>query len=107
MKFRLRHGTRSRETRFSRRTPKSWPGWNRSWTSFEKPATRSAPESRRLPNTCPGGGGAPGTVGPRITTVAEHVPVGWGAPVYAKLDADLAAAMMSINAVKAVEIGAG
>jgi chorismate synthase len=47
------------------------------------------------------------SVGARITTVAEHVPVGWGAPVYGKLDADLAAAMMSINAVKAVEIGAG
>ncbi|SLM48660.1 chorismate synthase [Nitrospira japonica] len=47
------------------------------------------------------------SVGARITTVAEHVPVGWGGPVYAKLDADLAAAMMSINAVKAVEIGAG
>jgi chorismate synthase len=47
------------------------------------------------------------SVGARITTVAESVPVGWGAPVYAKLDADLAAAMMSINAVKAVEIGSG
>lgn len=47
------------------------------------------------------------SVGARITTVAEHVPVGWGAPVYAKLDADLAAAMMGINAVKAVEIGSG
>jgi chorismate synthase len=47
------------------------------------------------------------SVGARITTVAEHVPVGWGAPVYAKLDADLAAALMSINAVKAVEIGSG
>ena len=47
------------------------------------------------------------SVGARITTVAEHVPVGWGAPVYAKLDADLAAAMISINAVKAVEIGSG
>ena len=47
------------------------------------------------------------SVGAKITTVAEHVPVGWGAPVYAKLDADLAGAMMSINAVKAVEIGEG
>ncbi|HWF60553.1 MAG TPA: chorismate synthase [Nitrospira sp.] len=47
------------------------------------------------------------SVGARITTVAEHVPVGWGAPVYGKLDADLTAAMMSINAVKAVEIGSG
>ncbi len=47
------------------------------------------------------------SVGAKITAMAEHVPVGWGAPVYAKLDADLAGAMMSINAVKAVEIGAG
>jgi len=39
--------------------------------------------------------------------VAEGVPVGWGAPVYGKLDQDLASAMMSINAVKGVEIGAG
>lgn len=39
--------------------------------------------------------------------VAEGVPAGWGAPVYAKLEADLAAAMMSINAVKGVEIGDG
>ena len=42
-----------------------------------------------------------------IEVVASGVPVGWGAPVYAKLDADLAAAMMSINAVKGVEIGEG
>ncbi|MGZ8381358.1 MAG: chorismate synthase [Nitrospira sp.] len=47
------------------------------------------------------------SVGARITTVAKQVPVGWGTPVYGKLDADLAGAMMSINAVKAVEIGAG
>lgn len=47
------------------------------------------------------------SVGAAITTVAEHVPVGLGSPVYAKLDADLAAAMMSINAVKGVEIGSG
>jgi len=39
--------------------------------------------------------------------VARNVPVGLGAPLYGKLDADLAAAMMSINAVKGVEIGAG
>lgn len=47
------------------------------------------------------------SIGAKITTVAESVPVGWGGPVYAKLDADLAGAMMSINAVKAVEIGSG
>ncbi len=42
-----------------------------------------------------------------IEVVAEGVPVGWGAPVYGKLDAQLASAMMSINAVKGVEIGDG
>src|SRR5688572_1717817 len=47
------------------------------------------------------------SVGARITTVATNVPVGWGEPVYDKLDADLAYNMMSINAVKGVEIGAG
>ncbi|MFO1398213.1 MAG: chorismate synthase [Burkholderiales bacterium] len=47
------------------------------------------------------------SVGARIEVVASGVPVGWGEPVYGKLDADLASAMMSINAVKGVEIGAG
>jgi chorismate synthase len=42
-----------------------------------------------------------------IEVIASGVPAGWGAPVYGKLDQDLAAAMMSINAVKGVEIGAG
>jgi chorismate synthase len=47
------------------------------------------------------------SVGARIMTVASGVPVGWGEPVYDKLDADLAYNMMNINAVKGVEIGAG
>ncbi|MEQ8246132.1 MAG: chorismate synthase [Alphaproteobacteria bacterium] len=47
------------------------------------------------------------SVGAVIEVVASGVPAGWGAPLYGKLDADLAAAMMSINAVKGVEIGAG
>ena len=47
------------------------------------------------------------SVGARVNVVAEGVPVGWGEPVYGRLDADIAAAMMSINAVKGVEIGAG
>ncbi len=42
-----------------------------------------------------------------IEVVATGVPAGWGAPLYAKLDSELAAAMMSINAVKGVEIGEG
>jgi chorismate synthase len=45
--------------------------------------------------------------GAKITVVAQGAPVGWGEPVYDKLDADIAYAMMSINAVKGVEIGAG
>lgn len=47
------------------------------------------------------------SVGAIIEVVAKGVPAGLGAPVYAKLDTDLAAAMMSINAVKGVEIGEG
>ena len=47
------------------------------------------------------------SVGAVIEVVAENVPAGWGAPIYGKLDADISAAMMSINAVKGVEIGAG
>jgi len=47
------------------------------------------------------------SVGARIEVVASGVPVGWGEPIYGKLDADLASAMMGINAVKGVEIGAG
>ena len=42
-----------------------------------------------------------------IELVAENVPAGWGAPIYGKLDAELASALMSINAVKGVEIGDG
>ncbi|MCB1516424.1 MAG: chorismate synthase [Hyphomicrobiaceae bacterium] len=47
------------------------------------------------------------SVGAVIEVVAEGVPAGWGAPIYGKLSAELASAMMSINAVKGVEIGAG
>ncbi len=45
--------------------------------------------------------------GAKITVIATGVPAGWGEPVYGRLDADLASAMMGINAVKGVEIGAG
>ncbi|MFN3247986.1 chorismate synthase [Roseibium album] len=47
------------------------------------------------------------SVGAVIEVVAEGIPAGWGAPIYGKLDTDLAAAMMSINAVKGVEVGNG
>ncbi len=47
------------------------------------------------------------SVGAKITVVATGAPVGWGEPVYDRLDAEIAYAMMNINAVKGVEIGAG
>lgn len=47
------------------------------------------------------------SVGARVNVIAEQVPVGWGDPVFDRLDATIAHAMMSINAAKGVEIGAG
>ncbi len=47
------------------------------------------------------------SVGAKISVEAENAPVGWGEPVYDRLDAEIAYAMMNINAVKGVEIGAG
>ncbi|MCP5159705.1 MAG: chorismate synthase [Gammaproteobacteria bacterium] len=47
------------------------------------------------------------SIGARITVVASGAPAGWGEPVFDRLDADIAHALMSINAVKGVEIGAG
>jgi len=47
------------------------------------------------------------SIGARVNVVAENVPPGWGEPIYGKLDGELAAALMSINAVKGVEIGDG
>ena len=47
------------------------------------------------------------SVGARVDVIAEGVPPGWGEPIYGKLDAALASALMGINAVKGVEIGDG
>jgi chorismate synthase len=47
------------------------------------------------------------SIGARITVCASNVPVGLGEPIFDRLDADIAKALMSINAVKGVEIGAG
>ena len=47
------------------------------------------------------------SIGAIVEVEAEGVPAGWGAPIYGKIDAELAAALMSINAAKGVEIGAG
>jgi chorismate synthase len=47
------------------------------------------------------------SIGAKLTVVAENVPVGWGEPVYDRLDAEIAYALMGINAAKGVEIGGG
>lgn len=47
------------------------------------------------------------SIGARIEVVADHAPAGWGEPLYDRLDADIAHAMMGLNAVKGVSIGAG
>lgn len=47
------------------------------------------------------------SIGARIEVVAENMPAGWGEPIYDRLDADIAHAMMGLNAVKGVSIGAG
>ena len=71
---------------------------------FFSPDAESVPEFERYLDGLRKSGSSIGAV---IEVVASGVPVGWGAPVYGKLDQDLASAMMSINAVKGVEIGAG
>jgi chorismate synthase len=47
------------------------------------------------------------SIGARVSVIAQNVPAGWGEPIYGKLDAEIASALMSINAVKGVEIGDG
>ena len=71
-------------------------------SSARTPRRRRA--GRRWSTTARKAGSSLGAV---VECVATGVPAGWGAPLYAKLDAELAAAMMSINAVKGVEIGDG
>src|SRR5919108_1803990 len=81
----------------------------RDWTQvdanpFFAPDARAVPELEKFMDALRESGDS---CGARVNVVAEGVPVGWGEPVYGRLDADIAAAMMGINAVKGVEIGAG
>lgn len=81
--------------------------WN--WDECEKnafwcPDAEMAPKWEEFLDATRKAGSSCGAI---VEVVAEGVPAGWGAPVYGKLDADIAAALMSINAVKGVEIGAG
>ncbi|HET7162926.1 MAG TPA: chorismate synthase [Rhodanobacteraceae bacterium] len=71
---------------------------------FFWPVAAQVPELETRINTLRKAGNS---CGARINVIATGVPPGWGEPVYGKLDAELAAALMSINAVKGVEIGAG
>ncbi len=84
------------------------------------PANFDADEIARNPFFCPDAAAAArweklvddarlagSSLGAVVECTATGVPAGWGAPLYAKLDAELAAAMMGINAVKGVEIGDG
>ena len=81
--------------------------WN--WDVVEQnpfwcPDAEMAPKWEEFLDTTRKAGSSCGAI---IEVVAEGVPPGWGAPIYGKLDGEIAAAMMSINAVKGVEIGAG
>ncbi len=83
---------------------------NWSWDEVEKnpvlvPGRRRRPRSGK--NFLDATRKAGSSCGAIVEVVAEGVPAGWGAPVYGKLDADIAGAMMCINAAKGVEIGAG
>ncbi len=85
-------------------TPKGWD-----WSAVEDspffwPDAAQVPELEAFMDALRKSGDS---VGARVRVEAHGVPPGWGEPIYGKLDGELAAAMMSINAVKGVEIGAG
>jgi chorismate synthase len=79
------------------------------WEEVERNAffTPDAKAAEIFANYLDGVRKAGSSCGAIIEVVASGVPAGWGAPIYGKLDQDIASAMMSINAVKGVEIGAG
>jgi len=85
-------------------TPKSFD-----WSAVEEnpffwPDSAAVPELEKYMDALRKSGDS---VGARVTVVADGVPPGWGEPIYGKLDQDIASALMSINAVKGVEIGDG
>jgi hypothetical protein len=73
-------------------------------TRSSAPIRRASRSSRPTSGSCASKGDS---VGARVTAIARNVPVGLGEPMFDRIDADLAHAMMGINAVKAVEIGDG
>jgi len=83
---------------------KSWDDINVEGNAFFAPNKDILPELETFMDELRKSGDS---IGAKIDVVASGVPVGWGEPVYDRLDADIAYAMMNINAVKGVEIGAG
>jgi chorismate synthase len=83
---------------------KRWDWKETMSNSFWCPDAKAAARWEALIDKTRKSGSSTGAV---IEIIAEGVPAGWGAPIYKKLDADIASAMMGINAVKGVEIGAG
>ena len=84
--------------------PNNWDWQEVDRNPFFCPDAKAAEDWEEYLDSVRKAGSSAGAV---IEVVAEGVPAGLGAPVYGKLDSDLAAAMMGINAVKGVEIGAG
>jgi len=90
-------------------TPRAFDAENIDWTVVESnpffwPDAAQADALESYMDTLRKSGDS---VGARVDVVAEGLPPGWGEPIYGKLDGELAAALMSINAVKGVEIGDG
>jgi chorismate synthase len=85
-------------------TPQSFD-WNAvDANPFFWPDAATVPELERFIDALRKAGDS---IGARVNVVADNVPPGWGEPIYGKLDGELASALMSINAVKGVEIGDG
>ena len=84
--------------------PESWDWEQTSQNPFWCPDAKTATQWEDLLDKTRKSGNS---VGANVEVHASGVPAGWGAPIYGKLDADIASALMSINAAKGVEIGAG
>ncbi len=83
---------------------RNWADVNASGNSFFVADTSYVPRLEQYMDELRKSGDS---IGAKLAVVAENMPVGWGEPVFDRLDADIAHALMSINAVKGVEIGAG
>ena len=98
---------RAKQRRGSR--PERWRGWIVAEVTIAARVIEIGgdPQAATWPALIEQARAAGSSLGGIVECVASGVPAGWGAPVYGKLDAELAAAIMSVNAVKGVEIGAG